>query len=46
MSPVPGEYRRARFNWFHIVMPWNRENPTTSRDDIIDIARSLVRPAR
>ncbi|MBB3564289.1 DNA-binding transcriptional LysR family regulator [Rhizobium sp. BK512] len=25
---------------------WNREDPTASRDDIIDIARSLVRPGR
>ncbi|MBB3565319.1 DNA-binding transcriptional LysR family regulator [Rhizobium sp. BK512] len=25
---------------------WNREDPTAARDDIIDIARSLVRPGR
>ncbi|EJJ30063.1 LysR family regulator, partial [Rhizobium sp. CF142] len=25
---------------------WNREDPTASRDDIIDIARSLVRSGR
>jgi len=25
---------------------WNKEDPTASRDDIIDIARSLVRPGR
>ncbi|WP_246715417.1 LysR substrate-binding domain-containing protein [Rhizobium sp. BK196] len=25
---------------------WNREDPTAGRDDIIDIARSLVRPGR
>jgi DNA-binding transcriptional LysR family regulator len=25
---------------------WNREDPTASRDDIIDIARSLARPGR
>ncbi|NRQ17637.1 hypothetical protein BHMPCIPO_04899 [Ensifer sesbaniae] len=25
---------------------WNKEDPTVSRDDIIDIARSLARPAR
>jgi len=25
---------------------WNKEDPTASRDDIIDIARSLARPGR
>ncbi|MDQ0561931.1 DNA-binding transcriptional LysR family regulator [Rhizobium mesoamericanum] len=25
---------------------WNREDPTASRDDIVDIARSLARPGR
>jgi hypothetical protein len=25
---------------------WNTEDPTAARDDIIDIARSLVRPPR
>ena len=25
---------------------WNMEDPTASRDDIIDIARSLVRPPK
>lgn len=25
---------------------WNKEDPTAARDDIIDIARSLVRPGR
>jgi len=25
---------------------WNREDPTAGRDDIIDIARSLVRPGK
>ena len=25
---------------------WNREDPTASRDDIIDITRSLVLPGR
>ncbi|MGO8601206.1 transcriptional regulator, partial [Rhizobium ruizarguesonis] len=24
---------------------WNKEDPTASRDDIVDIARSLARPA-
>ncbi|MEH7909681.1 hypothetical protein V7798_20395 [Rhizobium laguerreae] len=36
----------VRFNGSHIVMAWTREDPTTSRDDVIDIARSLVPPAR
>ncbi|MNT54389.1 hypothetical protein D3C72_1915510 [compost metagenome] len=25
---------------------WNEEDPTASRDDIIDIARSLARPGK
>ncbi|TAX62955.1 LysR substrate-binding domain-containing protein, partial [Rhizobium ruizarguesonis] len=25
---------------------WNKEDPTASRDDIVDIARSLARPGR
>ncbi|MBP1884371.1 hypothetical protein J2Z50_002660 [Ensifer mexicanus] len=25
---------------------WNKEDPAAGRDDIIDIARSLVRPER
>ncbi|MGO7922112.1 LysR family transcriptional regulator, partial [Rhizobium ruizarguesonis] len=25
---------------------WNKEDPTASRDDIVDIARSLGRPGR
>ncbi|GLR57384.1 hypothetical protein GCM10007919_21090 [Rhizobium indigoferae] len=25
---------------------WNKEDPTASRDDIVDIARSLARPDR
>ncbi|MBY2919739.1 LysR family transcriptional regulator, partial [Rhizobium leguminosarum] len=25
---------------------WSKDDPTASRDDIVDIARSLARPAR
>jgi DNA-binding transcriptional LysR family regulator len=42
------ELRKVRGIDFKIGLgvAWNREDPTASRDDIIDIARSLVRPDR
>jgi DNA-binding transcriptional LysR family regulator len=42
------ELRKVRGVDFKIGMgvAWNMEDPTASRDDIIDIARSLVRPQR
>ena len=42
------ELRKVRGVDFRIGMgvAWNMEDPTASRDDIIDIARSLVRPPR
>jgi DNA-binding transcriptional LysR family regulator len=42
------ELRKVRGVDFRIGMgvAWNMEDPTASRDDIIDIARSLVRPHR
>jgi DNA-binding transcriptional LysR family regulator len=42
------ELRQVRGIDFKIGLgvAWNREDPTASRDDIIDIARSLVRPGR
>jgi DNA-binding transcriptional LysR family regulator len=27
-------------------LAWNKDDPTASRDDIVDIARSLARPGR
>jgi DNA-binding transcriptional LysR family regulator len=42
------ELRKVRGVDFRIGMgvAWNMEDPTASRDDIIDIARSLVRPSK
>ena len=42
------ELRKVRGVDFKIGMgvAWNMEDPTASRDDIIDIARSLVRPSK
>lgn len=42
------ELRKVRGVDFRIGMgvAWNTEDPTAARDDIIDIARSLVRPPR
>ncbi|WP_428414957.1 LysR family transcriptional regulator [Pararhizobium sp.] len=42
------ELRKVRGVDFRIGMgvAWNMEDPTASRDDIIDIARSLVRPLK
>ena len=42
------ELRKVRGVDFRIGMrvAWNTEDPTAVRDDIIDIARSLVRPPR
>ncbi|WEX75101.1 LysR family transcriptional regulator [Sinorhizobium numidicum] len=42
------ELRRVRGVDFRVGLgvAWNKEDPTAARDDIIDIARSLVRPGR
>ena len=42
------ELRKVRGVDFRIGLgvAWNKEDPTAGRDDIIDIARSLVRPGR
>ncbi|WEX74733.1 LysR family transcriptional regulator [Sinorhizobium numidicum] len=42
------ELRKVRGVDFRIGLgvAWNKEDPTASRDDIIDIARSLARPGR
>lgn len=42
------ELRKVRGPDFHIGLgvTWSRDDPTAARDDIIDIARSLVRAGR
>ncbi len=42
------ELRKVRGVDFRIGMgvAWNTEDPAAARDDMIDIARSLVRPPR